>query len=357
VNLNQDLPNAVAQRLAEKAGGPVRPRYAVSSDLARDGRYGQTWLVVADGHVAACDERGLLTTLRLSEIKEVTADELFGGARLMARTRSGEKCLITYTKACVPEFAAMCRILNDLIAGKTPEVPEEEEHAYCPKCGRPLPERGEHCVYCVPRLEILRRLIGLLKPYRFRTVMLLLVTLATVGSQMLPPLITKAIVDQVIRKRDLSTLAWWIGGMVGCGVVLLVSRMISGWLSAWLAARVVADLRNRLHSHLQSLRLHYFNLRDSGELVSRVMHDTTELQQFLIEGLPFLLVNAVSFVVIAVILLSLDARLALLVFLPVPFLVGGGGWFWPKAHRQRTMTWIPLLPISPLPVAQNQCHS
>jgi ATP-binding cassette subfamily B protein len=39
-------------------------------------------------------------------------------------------------------------------------------------------------------------------------------------------------------------------------------------------------------------------------------------------------VNSISFVAIACILVSLDAKLALLVFLPVPFLVGGGGWFW-----------------------------
>jgi ATP-binding cassette subfamily B protein len=35
-------------------------------------------------------------------------------------------------------------------------------------------------------------------------------------------------------------------------------------------------------------------------------------------------------VVIATILLSMDAKLAVLVFLPVPFLIGGGGWFWRK---------------------------
>ena len=50
--------------------------------------------------------------------------------------------------------------------------------------------------------------------------------------------------------------------------------------------------------------------------------------------------NAISFVAIAGILLWLDARLAVLVFLPVPFLVGGGGWFWrklvPMFHKHGT---------------------
>ena len=340
MNLNHPLPDNVARRLAEALGKPDAPRYAVPGDMAHDGRYGRSWLIVADGRVAVCDETGPLTALPLAEIKEVKVDELFGGARLVAKTASGDRGLISYTKACVPEFAAMCRVLNDLIAAKTPEVPEEEAHAYCAKCGRPLPERGEHCIHCVPRWLILRRLVSLLRPYRGRAMVLLLLTFLTVGSQMLPPLITKVIVDDVIRQKDLSKLGWWIGAMLGCGAVLLVSRMLSGWLSAWLAARVVADLRDRLHAHMQRLRMHYFNRRDSGELVSRVMHDTMELQQFLIEGLPFLLVNALSFVAIAAILLSLDAQLALLVFLPVPFLLGGGGWFWrklvPMFHKHGT---------------------
>ena len=116
MNLNHPLPDIIARKLAERIGGMDRPSYAVPADLTGDGRYGQTWLVMAGGQVAVCDERGPLTTLRLVEIKEVKVDELFGGARLIAETESGEKSLIRYTKACVPEFAAMCRVLNDLIA-------------------------------------------------------------------------------------------------------------------------------------------------------------------------------------------------------------------------------------------------
>jgi len=337
MKLDCKLPEDAARRLARHLGGPVEPRYCVAGDLTLGRRYGHSYLVVSDSLVAVCDSADWVFSLELAEIEEVKVDELFGGGRLIAKTAGGDRTLVYYTKACVPEFSVMCRVINDLVKGNTPELPDEEEHAYCPRCGEPLPERGEHCPKCVPRWQMLRRLLHLVGPYRTKALLLVLVTFVTVGSQMVPPLLTKLIVDDVIKEKDLTSLGWLIGGMLACGTVLLVSRFASGTISVWLAARVVADLRHRLHTHLQRLQMQFFNRRDSGELMARVMHDTRELQGFLIEGMPFLMVNSLSFVVIAAILMRLDVKLALLVFLPVPFLIGGGGWFWrrliPMFHK------------------------
>jgi len=337
MNLKAELPDSAARILAGHMNLDGGPDYCVASDLTLDRRYGQSFLVVSRGKVGVCDDTGRAFALDIEGIKEVKVDELFGGGALVAVTPSGEKHLVTYTKVCVPEFAVMARVISDLAQGKPPRIPEEEEAAYCRRCGAPLPERGTTCPKCVPWLVILQRLLRLVQPYQFRAWMLVLTTFITVGSTMLPPLITKVIVDEVIKKKDVTNLALWTGVMVGCAAVYLVARMMSRALGIWLAARVVADVRARLHTHLQRLRMVYFNRRDSGELVARVMHDTGELQQFLVEGLPFLMVNTVSSVAITIILLRLDVKLAILVFVPVPFLVGGGGWFWhkltPMFHR------------------------
>jgi len=342
MNLNCTLPSRASQCINEHITKDASPRYCVASDLTLDHQYGQSYLVILQDHVAVCDSENQVLSVELKDIAKVKVDELFGGARLVAETSHGEKHLITYTKACVPEFATICHVLNDLIEGRTPELPEEEDYAYCQKCGAPLPERGVTCPQCVPKWRIIGRVVQLVKPYRFRALLLMLATCVTVGSQTIPPLLTMAIIDSVIQKRDLSRLPWLIGVMLGCGIVLLISRLISGYLSVWLAASVVAGLRQRLHTHIQRLRMRYFDRKDSGELVARVMHDTMELQFFLIEGLPFLMVNTISFVVIASILLWLNAKLAVLVFVPVPFLIGGGGWFWkkliPMFHKRASRT-------------------
>ena len=340
MDLNCALPDDVSRELADVLGRHGEARYAVASDLTLRREYGTTYLAVGDGRIGVCDSDGQAFSLALDDITEVKVDELFGGGRLVAVTPTGERALVYYTKTCVPEFAVMCRVISDLTAGREPAVPDEDQSAYCKRCGSPLPERGAHCPKCVARWQVFRRLLGLIRPYRGRATLLVATTFVTVGAQMTPPLLTKLIVDNVIKAKDVALLPMLVGGMVACGFLVLVSRLTCGALSAWFAGRIAADLRQRLHAHLQRLRLGYFDRREAGEVQGRVMHDTGELEHFLIDGLPYLMVNVLSFVAIAAILLSLDATLAVLVFLPVPFLVLGGGWFWrrliPLFHKWGT---------------------
>ncbi|MGD2175508.1 MAG: ABC transporter ATP-binding protein [Candidatus Brocadiaceae bacterium] len=340
--LNCKLPEEVADRLRDQLGDEQPIRYCVGSDLTFERHFGASYLAVTDSQLAVCDSEQHRYTLELSEIREVRMDELFGSGRLVAVTADGEMILIYYSNACVPEFAAISRIINDLVRGRAPRVPEEQEHAYCRRCGAPLPERGAKCPMCVRRLRVLRRLFGLVRPYWPAVAAVILTTLVTAGTRMAPPYITKLIVDQVIEPKDMGRLPLLVGAMLSCGALVLGAGVLGGWLSSWTAARVVADLRAQLHAHLQKLRLSYFNRRESGQLVARVMHDTRGLQHFLIDGLPYLVVNAVSFVGIAVVLLLMDWQLALIVFLPVPFLLGGGSWLSrklvPLMHKEGSST-------------------
>jgi len=332
--LQCDIPDAVRRSLAEKLPEDREVRYAARSDLGADRHFGEHYVIVTADHLVTAGPGAVLEIVPLSAVKEARVDELFGSARLVAVLdhdgAAAEKQLAYYSKAHVPEFGVLCRAINDIRKDKAPELPETEGAVQCPKCGLPLPERGGRCPACVPRLGILLRLLGLLRPYRARLWPLVAMTFVGVGAQMGPPYITKRIVDDVIKTGDASALAYWIAAMVACGLVYLAAQCVQGYLSAWLASRLTADLRSNVHAHLQRLRLSYFGKREAGEIVARAMRDTGRLQHFLIDGLPFLLVNLVSFAAIATILLTLDVYLALLVFLPVPVIVGGVKWFWSK---------------------------
>ena len=331
MQLTCKLPAEAGERMARLIPSGEAIRFSLASDLTLDRTFGPSYVAVTEKRVAVCDATHAGFAIELSRIKEPEIEELFGSGRLVAKAESGDDTvLIYYTKTLVPEFALMCRVIRDLAQGRVPELPDGHEPAWCPKCGAPLPERGGICPLCLPRWKVFKRLVSLMKPYKTRLVLVMISYLLVVASQMGPPYITKMIVDDVIGAKHVGRLPLWIGAMLGCGVMLLVGRFIAQGLSCWLAARLVADLRTSLHTHLQGLQMHYFNRRESGEIVARVMQDTNELHGFLFDGLPYMLVNSISFVAIGVILLKMDTNLALLVFLPVPLLIGGGGWFWSK---------------------------
>lgn len=315
-----------------QAMGEAEVRFALAGDLG-------TVVAITAERIAAFRGDQLVISAQLSELKDIKVEELAGGARLMMEDAHGDLLhLATYTRAVVPEFAVFARIANDLRCGRTPILPDELKSAFCPLCAAPLGERGASCTRCVPRSRVALRLLGLLGAYRAKVVWLLVVTVLMVGAQLLPPWITKQIVDRVISGKHPEELPWWVGGMIGCAVFFLIARVVSGRLTSWLSAHLVADLRSRLHAHLQRLRLSFHQKREAGELVGRVMNDTGELNQFLVEGVPFLITNSLSFLAIAIILMAIDPWLALLVFVPVPFLILGGGFFWsrltPFFHRQ-----------------------
>jgi ATP-binding cassette subfamily B protein len=328
------LPDSVTKLL--KGKGEVL--FQQDSDLSMDRHFGRTYLVCTDKFLVTTSEKDILSEYPLAEVKEVRVDELIGGGRLSAVTNEGVHHLICYTNHMVPHFAVMSRLITSHVQGRKIEMPPRQKHGFCTRCGAPLPERDTVCPKCVPRLQIMSRLLSLTRPYKWRVIWLMIVTSLGVLFQVAPPYITKLIVDNVIGKKDFSRFYLYIGAMILAGFLYLVMRLINIQLNAWISAKVVADLRSKLHSVLQYLQLSFFNKREPGEIVGRVMHDTGELLQFLVEGIPFLFINTLSFFAIGAILLKINWSLALLVFIPIPVLVFGGKWFWgkltPLFHRQ-----------------------
>jgi len=266
--------------------------------------------------------------LSLAAVTAVRVDELFGASALVAVTGGADHVLALFSRNMVSEFAALARALDDLREGREVQLPDTLQRSTCARCGAPLPERGATCPRCLSRAGVLRRLLSLLRPYRRRVAFLMVATTLAVSASMVPPLTYKMIADRVLSGEHPEELGLWVGLMLAAFMVAAGCQFLTNWSNAWLGARIVADLRHQLHARAQRLRLGYHQRHESGQLVGRVMSDTGELQHFLVDGVAYFLINVFSFVTIAGILLSLNWRLAILVFLPVPVLVLGGAGFW-----------------------------
>ncbi len=306
--------------------------YFQASDLTSDRDFGSSYLVLTHSSLLVMSGGIKQSEFQVEAIKDIRVDELVGGGRLTAVLDDGIHHLIYYSNHKVPHFATAANHIMNLIRGEAKEHPEEQPHAYCSKCKAPLPERESNCPRCVPKLKIFTRIISLTAPYKWRVAMLILVTALGVLFQVAPPYITKKIVDEVITGGHTEKIYLYTGAMIISGLLYLTMRLINIRLTSWISARIVGDLRSKLHAVMQRLKLSFFSKREPGEIVGRVMHDTGELLQFLVEGTPYFLINTISFFVVGTILLKMSWSLALLVFLPVPLLVLGSSWFWKKLN-------------------------
>ena len=156
---------------------------------------------------------------------------------------------------------------------------------------------------------------------------------------MVPPMLTRQIVDGVLVPKEgnidgmserLALLGLLVLGLVGLRVLNWGMEWAHGWTVSWLGARITADIRNRLYQQLELLSLQFYDRRQVGAVMSRVTRDAGRLQEFLVEGLPYLVNNVLRIIGILSILFWMHWLLALLILVPIPFMMGWGVIFWKR---------------------------
>lgn len=181
-------------------------------------------------------------------------------------------------------------------------------------------------------MSVLRRLFGYVRPYwRQLTVVAILLLLRT-GLNLLPPLLQKQIVDQVIGARELSRLGLLIGVLIGIHALLQIVDFGDLYLRHALGERFIFELRVRIYDHLQRLSLSFFESTSTGELMSRVTNDVNALEQFVTHGVALTTVDLLRLLGASVVLIVLDWQLALVVLIPLPIVAIG---LWVFNHYAR----------------------
>ncbi len=106
-------------------------------------------------------------------------------------------------------------------------------------------------------------------------------------------------------------------------VLRILFRFFNNYLSHKAAWNLVADMRVKVYDHLQKLSLRYYQDKQTGQLMSRTTNDTATFEMLIAHVVPELFANALVIVGVAVVLFSLNVRLALLTLIPIPFLLIG----------------------------------
>jgi len=178
---------------------------------------------------------------------------------------------------------------------------------------------------------------SLLTKYRGMLVLAgLLVVVISVAGQVGPKLVEYAINNGMTPPNHLDfgvVVAMAVAYVAFIGVTALAQRFqvqVTGRLAAW----VMNDLRVKVFAHLQRLSLGFFTEEKAGVVMSRMTSDIENLQQLLQDGLSQLAIQALTMVVITIILFTTNVLLAFItVVLIVPALVGASIWFKRASER------------------------
>ncbi len=333
------LPPEIDAKLQNIKPPEEQTHIQVATDLIDNGSFGEQWLVVTDQRLLVIPSEGAdgVVEVPLNVITETRIEELVGASRLEVEHDGTEPTYLYYSNSLSPKFVEIAEGIKQLTKGETLTLPTEIERSRCDTCGRLLPEKDGICPACVKKWDTLKRIVGYLSPYRGKVAVLMTFALATPLINLIPPLIYRYVIDDILTPRASAGLLILPAiGLLGILLSSFLFEIISGLMRADVASQTSRDIRTQLYQHVQYMPVRFYDKRQVGNLISRFTNDADRLEMFLLFGIPFMLSNGLMLVGTLGVLLYLSWKLTFYALLPVPLLVVGSLFIW----RRMRPIWI-----------------
>ncbi|HEX2135017.1 MAG TPA: ABC transporter transmembrane domain-containing protein [Microvirga sp.] len=170
-------------------------------------------------------------------------------------------------------------------------------------------------------LSALAPLVPYALAYRGRIAAALLALVAASAATLVVPLAVRRVVDHGFSDQAGGLIDAYFSMLIGVVGVLAVASALRYYLVVTLGERVVADLRRAVFRHLVRLEPAFFDQAKSGELVSRLTADTTQVKSAFGVSVSLALRNAFLFAGAIVLMVVTSPKLSALVLLAIPVIV------------------------------------
>ena len=135
------------------------------------------------------------------------------------------------------------------------------------------------------------------------------------------PLAVRRMIDNGFGAKDGQLIDSYFLTLIGIGLLLAVASASRYYCVNWLGERVVADLRAETFAHLASLGPAFFDQSHSGEMMSRLTADTTQMKSAAGSSLSQFARNAIMLIGALVMMFITSPRLSTLVLVAIPVIV------------------------------------
>jgi subfamily B ATP-binding cassette protein MsbA len=165
------------------------------------------------------------------------------------------------------------------------------------------------------------RLFGYLRPYRLRMAVAIGALIVSSAVGLLFPLVIVQLLETVLNDRRLDSLNALALGLMGLFFVQALFSFVQSYNLSYIGERIILDLRTGLYRRLQTLSLDFYATRRTGELISRMSSDVTQVRTMLTSNVTALLGQVVSLVGSVVIVFLLNPSLTAFILVLVPVLL------------------------------------
>ena len=175
--------------------------------------------------------------------------------------------------------------------------------------------------------KVVPRMLSYLKPHVKTIAICLLLVLVLTALELYRPMLTGDAIDLFIAgdyapgeavEERFAGLLFTAGKYALALLITFVCNNRMMYLLQRMGQRIVYEMRRELFEHIESLSMRFFDLTPVGKIVTRVTNDVEAVHELYANILVKLFRNVVKILGLAVVMLALDVRMALLSFIMVP---------------------------------------
>jgi ATP-binding cassette, subfamily B, bacterial len=171
------------------------------------------------------------------------------------------------------------------------------------------------------KLKPLTRLAPYLVRYRGRALAALIALVVAALTTLIVPVAVRRMIDFGFSDKAVQLIDSYFAVMIAVVAVLAISSAMRYYLVTTLGERIVADLRSDVFAHLTQLSSSFFDTARTGEIVSRLTADTTQIKSAVGASVSIALRNLLLFLGGAAMMVVTSPRLSLFVLGAIPIIV------------------------------------
>jgi ATP-binding cassette subfamily B protein/subfamily B ATP-binding cassette protein MsbA len=174
-------------------------------------------------------------------------------------------------------------------------------------------------------MKMLRKYLVYARPYRIALGVTIASMILLVGVQLFAPWLIRELIAAV-RTQPVEGISYsFVTRLALFALLIYVARAGLEFLRSYMAHiagwGVVADVRHAIYRHLQRMSLHFYEDKQTGQLMSRMVNDSDLLERLIAHAVPDVLVSVLTLVGVSVMLFIMSPQLLLLTLIPMPLIV------------------------------------
>ncbi|NLD88691.1 MAG: hypothetical protein GX633_10620, partial [Clostridiales bacterium] len=283
-------------------------------------------------------------TLLVEDIKELKVERLISTTRLIGEIEDDMLLIGTFSLGYTKRLEIFTKAFSCVKEGKPLDTKIPDDDTCCPKCGIRYPEEGiKICPNCSNKLSVSARLFGFFKDYWKKVIVIVLVMLIGTAFNLVSPYVGKKLFFDEVLTEGGSMYAMVLAVVAVIFTVKLIGTLLGvlySYVLATIIPWIVYDIKMKIFTAMQRLSTSYYTSKQTGALMTRVNRDSNNIYWFFVDGLPYVIVNSLTFIGITSVMIWMNWKLAIVTVLAIPLVIVVYRFMWKFFRNFHHRIWV-----------------